>query len=65
MADRFITLSDVLINRDKIAYVIADHENHRKVSVRFTGEVENLIVEGDEAIELWRLLATDRHYTDE
>ena len=61
----FITLSDVLIARDKIVYVHADHENHRKLSIRFVGGVENLMLEGDEAIELWRLLATDRHYTDE
>lgn len=63
--ERFITLSDLLVNRDKVLFVWVEGGDFTKTRVTFEGGVTMQIDNRDDARDLWTALATERHWRDD
>lgn len=57
-SDRYIILSNIIFDREKIAKIYRDSETHSRLWVCIVGE-EDTPIDGDDAIALWRMFDTD------
>jgi hypothetical protein len=57
-SDRYIILSDQIIDREKLARIYRDPEDHNKLWLVIPGEPD-VAVTGADAIQLWRMFDGD------
>jgi len=62
--DRFITLSDTILDREKVTAVYRDNTVDGRINVLYdNGQIHWF--EGSDAIELWRQFSDEKTWRDE
>ena len=59
-----IRINNIILDKSRVLWLQYDPEDNRRVIVRFI-DGENVIFQGDEAIEVWKVFDTERSYQDE
>ena len=60
----FIKVNNIIFDRDRVVWLQYDPEDNRRVIVRFI-DGQDVIFQGDEAIEVWKVFDNERSYQDE
>ena len=59
-----IRINNIVLDKSRVLWLQYDPADNRRVIVRFI-DGENVIFEGDEAVEIWKVFDDDKDYKDE
>jgi hypothetical protein len=59
-----VKVSNIILDKSRVLWLQYDPADNRRVIVRFI-DGENVIFEGDEAVEIWKVFDDDKDYKDE